>query len=334
MRSVCPEYCPAFPPDGLSDEAVVLLREAWSESRTKQINTAWKRWVDHCTATGTDPEDVTDVRVVNWLTKMFRQNTYKASWFEQHASAISTKMALLLGRRIGESPLLGTFLKAVRKERPNEPRYTETFDTDLLQDLFLKKGPDSKASQSFLLGKLACMLYVNGLRGSDMARASVTRSVLSPGSHKLSIVCKTKEATQGNWVTHEVPGLAKQPKLCPHCTAQAVLDRRKASDSDSFFPHSRLGTPLTAERISKLARAVMREAGVPVNFAPHALRGAGTTKALVKGHNEEAVRRLGRWSANSVSFRKNYVRVRTDPIHVFDATPTKSGERTSRRGRR
>jgi hypothetical protein len=74
---------------------------------------------------------------------------------------------------------------------------------------------------------------------------------------------------------------------------------------------TRMGQPLTAERLAKGKVAAMRAAGIDAKYTAHSCRGTGLTAALTHGNGSAAwlsmCRETGRWK-DEVSMHRHYHR--------------------------
>ena len=290
----------------------MIASHAWAKSTAKKVELAFRRWSEWCKTVGQDRLRPSAVLLVNWLADEFGQNNYQWTWFAQQASGLSTKFSWL-GQRLGHSVVVADFLKAIKKLRPSRPRYVDFFDPGELTEPLLEMGPNASLEWPLLAGKLVVLLYATGLRGADMARVSLEHSKLDRVDHKLVLVTKTKEASEGQWVTQEVDPWLDEPDLCPHCVARELLSRaREGVVPKSLFYNQRTGDPVSADWLRNLAHRVMDKAGVDPAYTPHALRGAGATKALGQGVPEPAVRHAFRWVQGSKSMDNCYNRLKSD----------------------
>ena len=327
---------------------MLIATNAWAKSTTKKVELAFRYWSKWCESVGHDELHPTPVAVVNWLADEFSQNSFQGTWFAQQASGLSTKFSWL-GERLGHSAVVVDFLKAVKKLRPSKPKYDDFFDPADLTEPLRGMGTNDELDLSTLMGKLVVLLYTTGLRGADMARVSVEHSAMDRADHKLVLVTKTKEAKDGRWVTHEVDPWQDEPDLCPHCVARAL--QRKAGEKglipETLFFNQKTGAPVTSDWLGTLAGRVMEAAGIDPQYTPHALRGAGATKALGQGIPEPAVRHAFRWVQGSKSMDNCYNRLkaetslvkaifsRKDAVETTPLTPAVSGKRAPKKsGRR
>lgn len=327
FRRLFPDFYPVFMPEGLSDDAAKTVSLAWAGSTRRQFERAWALWTGFCESHHLDPiRDASGVTVVNWLAAEARMNSFQASWFEHCASAVSTRLALIRRERIGQDPLVCSFLTALRKERPNRPKYAVTFDVSILRDHFVSQPALGVTPRGDLAGRLGCLLYLHGMRGADMQGILVSESRFDRTDHVLQIASRHTKETRGTEVVPQpVPGVPDEPRLCAHCIANELLARGRRSPrvalgmaaSDALFFSAVDGARLTTERISNLIKAVMRAAGVPDEFRPHALRSAGATRFLQLGYTDAEVRRMFRWSESSVTMTKHYNRLSTERMALF-----------------
>jgi integrase len=329
LAEVDPHRCPVFLPEGVDDAVVQVLCGGWSRSRTKAIKSAWNLWAKWCETRRVDALRAGPEHLVNFLNEKLKGNRYGCKWFTNLASAISTKLSLLQGRRIGQLPLVVAFLRSIKKLRPAKPRYAETFDPAPLLALMRKKGENKTLSRPWLVGKIVTLLYLTGLRAGDQAQIRLSLCRLDEPRHDMILQTHVKQG-HGEWVGHRVQGLPAEPMVCPHCAVKELVSRRPKRTAkpvdDSLFLHEKTHKSLSAQWLSKCASTLMREAGIPEQFKPHALRGAGATKLLEEHVPEATVRRLFGWTAKSPVLDRHYNRAEPETAPLEDMLPEEEEE--------
>jgi len=302
----------AFAPAGISDAANALLSHAWAPSTARQIAAAWRRFAAYCAAQHREPDRADDVLVVNWLTAEFHLHPFRWTWFSHMRSAVSTKLAWLLGRRLGDSPMVTTLIKAIQKFRPSQPHYVEGFYDPAVIATCLRNGPAVQAlDDRDLVGHVVVLLYLTGLRIADMNRTAVARCVFDDTAHRVTLVTHTKEQPAAPWVAQRVEGVPEESRVCPHCLCRELARRRAVAHAETFFWNQRTAGRVSNDWLRSCAKRIMAAAGIDTaNFPVHSLRGAGASKALEQGVPEHTVRQAFRWAPTSKTLDKYYNRAR------------------------
>ncbi len=107
-----------------SEEASELLLASWRQKSAKTYDSLFKKWLGWCSERGVDPISGDIAEVVNFLAHLFQQG-YQ---YRSLNSAISSVHEKIDGYEVGQHPLVTRLIKGAFRERPPQPRYSETWD--------------------------------------------------------------------------------------------------------------------------------------------------------------------------------------------------------------
>lgn len=264
-----------------------------------------------CGARGLDPmtRDRTGlaVQTANFVADEQADRDLGLSACKTRVAAISSRLKPILGFGVGEEPVVSALMQGVRKKRPENPRYEDHPDLSLLWALFDKWGPNTGLDQSQLVGKVAALLLIFGLRKADQVRIDLAASEI--GEDVLRLKALTKESRCTLWVSQPIPGCPEHPCRCCVAAVRELVARRPegCEDTHSLFVSSK-GLPLGAKWLGSRVQEVMKAAGIPPKYRPHCLRGMGASRALDGGIPGALVNLQFRWSPSTDTFTRFYLR--------------------------
>ena len=159
----------SFHTEGLSDRVIEVIRRSWRKSTESAYSGAWKLWDSWCSQRSLDPLSVPVSEILEFLLEQCETGKQYHT-INTIRSAISMTHEEVDGTRIGQHPLVSRFLKGVFNCRPPVPKYSCTWDVDIVLS-YLKDLPDNESLPFQLLSHKVAMLMVlsNADRCSDLA---------------------------------------------------------------------------------------------------------------------------------------------------------------------
>ena len=124
----------------LSDDTLKLVMSSWSKGTCKQYSPHISRWVAYCEAKSLDPYTADFGVGAEFLTQYFYSSPVDYSSFNAARSALSALLQPVNGLTFGNHPLIKRLLRGIFKERPSLPKYTVTYDVNMVF-IFLKSLP-------------------------------------------------------------------------------------------------------------------------------------------------------------------------------------------------
>ena len=143
----------------LSEQAIEIVMSSWRDSTKKQYKTYLARWHQFSTKRSCDPLQPNVTDVIEFLTELF-QSGIGYSCLNTARSALSSVIIFSDNTPDGSHPLVARFMKGVFERRPSLPKYTSTWDVNVVLT-FLRTFKDVQSlSLKELSWKLAALLML------------------------------------------------------------------------------------------------------------------------------------------------------------------------------
>lgn len=259
-------------------------------------------------------DNVTASDIIKFLAKEFEKDASYGS-----LNSIRSAISLIVGSEIGQSAIIGRFLKGVAKLRPSEPKYDSTWDPKIVLDYF-KDVPNENLPLDGLSRKaLTLLALVLGQRIQTLSLIDIRNIVINKEVMEIKLPDRVKTSRPGK----------KQPILVlpiykenlnnrPMYTLQCYLEKTKPlrkdittlfiSPSRVFFkkkPFKRV----TSQTLSRWLKDTLHDCGLDTNiFSAYSTRHASTSAAKRRGVNIDIIRSSAGWSEKSDTFAKFYNR--------------------------
>ena len=147
--------------DGISSKASQLLAAGWSRGTNTTYESAWRRWDSWCSEHQVDPISCAIQPFLEFLTSLFKEGlqyrTINTIW-----SAISMTHNHIEGLPMGQHPLVSRLLRGVYNIRPPQPRYSTTWDVDVVIKYLQSLGENDTLLLKTLTQKLALLMALVG----------------------------------------------------------------------------------------------------------------------------------------------------------------------------
>lgn len=218
-------------------------------------------------------------------------------------SAISS-VASINGQPAGQHPLVRRFLKSVFHQRPSLPRYTTTWDPNLVLEHIKTLGPNKRLTVLQLSRKLAIlMLLLSGQRGQTLHLLDTRNMQLTPHKASFQIGDVLKTSRPSSHISELVfKAYAPDRRLCVHTALTAYLRRTLESRGGVtrlFLTSKAPIRPASRDTIRRWVRQIMASSGIDVSkFAPHSVRSAATSRAASTLPLMTIINAIG-WSSTS-----------------------------------
>ena len=296
---------------GLSDEVVNVLIASCSVGTQKQYRAYLLKWQGFCTARNLKMSDVTIKDVLSFLCKLFNDGIgYSA--VNTARSALSLVLPSIEGYSVGNHPLVTRFLKGVGKLKPPMPRYSYTWDVDLVFKLFDSWPSNKDLDLRQLTLKLASLLAIVTAQRVQSLNLIRISNIHTEGE---SIVIKISD----NIKTSRPGGVQPCFKLPPYhqesiCVVSVLKKYLDVTDSirscdTLFISHSKPHKAVSNQTISRWLKNVLEIAGIDINvFSSHSYRHASTSKAFINNCTIDTIFSQAGWSSRSKVFAKFYNR--------------------------
>lgn len=233
--------------------------------------------------------------------------------------ASTLKMALkdrgIALESLPDSNVLDEVLDGLRNRPDRTAPREERWDTDRLIEFWEGEPDNDELSLERLRAKTISLLMLLGLaRPSDLERLDA--ETFSASREAVSVRSFTSKNSGNSYDDPIVlPFLPqKQRRSCGARALKAYMEATADARVDSalssvgvrpVFLHLSKPEALSAERISKVAKGVLTEIGVP--FRTYSTRSNAATRAIERGVDPVVVQKAGRWRS-SETMNKFYVR--------------------------
>lgn len=292
----------------VSPEVAQFIVGSWRDSTHRQYGAHLQRWVSFCVSREIDPFLPPLNALLQFLYDAFhhgRQDTKGLGYSSINTirSAISS-IATINGQPAGQHPLVRRFLKSVFNQRPSLPRYTTTWDPNLVLEHIKTLGPNKRLSILQLSRKLAMlMLLLSGQRGQTLHLLDTRNMQLSPNKASFQIGDLLKTSRPGVHMSELVfKAYAPDRRLCVHTALTSYLGRtldNRGTVTRLFLTTKPPFRPASRDTIRRWIRQIMSSAGIDTNmFAPHSVRAAAASKAATTLPLMTIVQAIG-WSSSS-----------------------------------
>ena len=164
----------------ISESASRLLMSSWQEKSTKSYDSLFRKWVSWYEEQGTDSISSPVSELVNFLAELHDKG-YAYRTLNAHRSAISSTHDRADGISIGQHPLVCRLLAGVFNSNPPQPRYTSTWDVNVVIG-YLKSLPSNSALPIKLLTLKTAMLLAltRPSRSADLCLLGINHYKLNP----------------------------------------------------------------------------------------------------------------------------------------------------------
>ena len=144
----------------ISTDAKDLIMNSWSTGTKKCYSPYIKDWFAFCKHKNIDIQSaIKDTKVgIDFLTYLFRVKKLGYSAVNTARSALSTIIETGNSETFGKQPLVSRLLKGMFRERPALPRYTVTYDANIVLK-FLRSIPLENITIKQLTQKVVTLLW-------------------------------------------------------------------------------------------------------------------------------------------------------------------------------
>lgn len=164
---------------GFSEQSSELLLEARRPGTQNAYAGPWKKWCGWCGTKQIDPFQATVGDVANFLTEQLGKGL-QYSTLNCYRSAISAYHPEIDGHKAGQHPLIIQLLKGAFNRKPPQPRYTDTWDVDVVLKYLKTMGDNDSLSRKDPTLKLVMLLaLVTVSRSSELNKLNPELMVVS-----------------------------------------------------------------------------------------------------------------------------------------------------------
>lgn len=300
--------------EGFSEDITEILLSATRTSTHKTYQSAWGQWNSWCAKRKVNPVSATLNDVLLFLTDRFKCGAAYRS-VNVVRSAISSCHPKIDGYPVGQHPLVVQLLKGMQNMRPPQPRYTHTWDVQLVTKYLDSLGKTKLLPLKLISIKLAILFALScPERASSLARLDLRYCRVAPEGVSFTLTLPRKRGSTDQLPQAFFASFPHNKRLCPVDTLRVYLKATRnlrpvfpSSKPDPLFvsyvkPHN----PITTPTLSRWLRTAIKNAGIDTElFKAHSVRGASTTAAANSNVPLDEVMKMADWSRVS-TFQKFY----------------------------
>ena len=294
----------------LSEEATTLLLKSRRVKTNKSYDSLFSKWNSWCSGRGSDPFSGPVSEVVNFLAQLFAEGC-KYNSLNCYRSAISSVHERVDGYDVGQHPLVARLLKGAFNDRPPLPRYSSTWEVQVVLDYLQSLGLNESLSLKHVTWKTVMLLALTRpSRSVDLSNLDLKmRSFRSEGVEFASTGL-AKQTRQGRTIANFFfPSCPDKPELCPVQALRAYesqTEMLRGEESKLFVAVIRPHKAVTSSTIARWLKFILGAAGVDTSiFNAHTVRGASASRAANMGITTNDILKTANWSSESV-FQRFY----------------------------
>lgn len=285
-----------------------------SDSTIKQYNTSLKLWWQYCTVNNIDAFEPSKTSILTFLTTQFNNGCAYGS-LNSHRSALSA----FVGNNIGSDECVKRLLKGAYKLRPTRPKYSGTWDPQLVLNHISAWFPNTELSLEKITKKLVISLAIcTAHRVQTLSLIKLENILFSQNGINIKITDVIKTSAPGrDQPVLFLPYFKENTSICPATVLSDYIsftrNLRPEGTDKLLITYRRPHKAATTQSISRWIKQVLSESGVDISvFGAHSTRHASTSAANSAGVNIETIRKTAGWTSSSNSFARFYNRTVID----------------------
>ena len=158
---------------GFSSKAVDIMCSSWRTGTKRQYQIYIKKWIHFCYQRKSDPMQLHEVVVIEFLTKLFEDGQSYSS-LNSARSALSSFLCSDSGLTIGKFPAVIRFMKGVYELKPPIPKYSVIWDVNIVLNYLKLLGPNERLTLFCLSHKLLMLLALStGQRAQTLHKVDI-----------------------------------------------------------------------------------------------------------------------------------------------------------------
>ena len=300
---------------GISPRAASYVLKSWRPGTEKQYSAAWKCFCCWCDRRQRNPLQADLETVRDFLTEQFEDFNKSYSTINSYRSALSSMLLPIDGYSVGEHPIIARILKGMFHVRPPEPRYSFTWDVNVLLTFLESWFPLSALELKQLTLKTAALVtLVSAQRSQTLSALSIDlmNSTATGTQFVVNSLLKSSRPGKSSLIV-SLPAFPENEKLCAHSTllhyiARTASIRQSLNSSQVFVSYGKPYKVISSATLARWLKTVLSLAGIDTSiFKGHSFRGASTSKAVSLGVPLDVILKAADWK-NAGTFAKFYQR--------------------------
>ena len=258
-----------------------------------------------------DPFSASVNVIAEYLVHAFNTTANNYSALNTRRSAISALLPSIDGLTIGKHPIIKRVMKGIFRKRPSLPKYTETYDPNVVIEYLKSLGSNEEINIKNLTHRLATLLaLLSGQRGQTLRAINIDFISLQEDTCTIIIPTLLKTTRPG---VHVDPLKFNTYRLDPRICVKENLQRylvitqpHRGEYKQLFLSLTTPAKPVTTGTIRRWMLTILGDAGINVKiYSAHSTRSASTSKAMLKGATIQEICRAAGWKNGDI-FAKHY----------------------------
>ena len=307
---------------GISERATNIISAGWRWGTNSAYQSGWIKWTGWCSTRGLNPLSCSVQHFLDFLTELFDSGLQHRT-INVVRSAVSMIHEEVERIPIGQHPLVTRLMKGVYNLRPPKPRYTYTWDVDMVIQYIAGLGENTNLPAKKLSQKLVLLMaLVVASRTSELQALDLRFRVYRPNGVLFRLANITKTQKAGSPPKERFFGAFPDKRFCVvECLKyyeEMTLKHRdmQAEVQPLFLSYIKPFKPVTSQRIAHWIKDILSEAGVDTRvFKAHSVRGASVSAAKNKGVRIPDILDMADWSRDT-TFRRFYYRTTTSNVYT------------------
>ncbi|XP_071165217.1 uncharacterized protein [Mytilus edulis] len=303
---------------GLSTLTADIILQSWRQSTGKQYGTYFKRWMCFSNKRQTDPLDPSINTVLSFLSSLYDSGlSYSA--INTAKSAISSICSVTSGIDIGKHKLVTRYMRGIFNARPSLPKYTETWDVNIVLD-YLKTLPANEELTLLQLSqKLALLLMLlSAQRCQTVHLIKLNNITISNDNMKVFIVDLVKQSKPGKHIGPLEFNRHDDNKLCVIVAMEEYLKRTsklRGQEKSLFISCVKPFKTVTKSTISRWIKHLLGKAGIDIKvYGTHSCRSASSSSAAAHGIPLNNILKTAGWSSAQTFYKFYFKPIQTQTL--------------------
>ena len=251
--------------------------------------------------------------VAEYLVGVFETTSNKYSAMRTRISALSAFLPLYDGFTVGKHSAIKRIMTAIFKKRPSLPRYTETYDANIVLEHLKTLGDNKDIGIKDLTHRLVTLLgLLSGQRGQTLQ--AINKECIYITDDVCTIMISSVLKTTGPAFHTSPLKFNKYPSDSRICAIENIIRYMdltadvRGENSQLFLSYVKPYHPIGIGTIRRWIVETLTAAGIDTKtYTAHSTRSAATSKAFANGATIIEICRAAGWK-NCPVFAKHYKR--------------------------
>ena len=279
-----------------------------AENTFKQYNSALSKWNLFCAENDENILNIDVKLVIKFLTLQYQAGA-KYSTLNSMRAALS----LLCNNELSDNTELNRLFKGFYRLRPSKPKYTNTWDVNIVLKELETWIPNEKLTLKKLTLKLVMLLALcTGFRVQNLSVLKMNEIKINDAGVELTISDLVKTSRPGAPQPYAfLPYFINRPNVC---CAKIIVDYigytkdLRGSVNNLIITIRKPHVAASSQTISRWLRNVLKICNIDEQFTGYSTRHASTSKAFTRGLDVNIIKKAAGWSQSSKVFMKFYNR--------------------------